>query len=117
ETTPSWEKMTATITVPKSSKKPSTHRWIIQNRQVSTTDSGSVIQGMLRPWSGCQGRCIERGLESADTKGRPTPQTYLQAQKVTPIGAPKLVSPWLCAARSAFDKWSSMTDRLTRRVS
>lgn len=35
---PSWEKMTATITVAKSSKKPSTHRWMIQNRQVSTTE-------------------------------------------------------------------------------
>ena len=72
---------------------------------------------MLRPWSGCQGRCIARGLESADAKGRTTPQAYLQAQKVTPIRTPKLDSPWLGAARSAFDKWSSMTDRLTRRVS
>jgi hypothetical protein len=49
--------------------------------------------------------------------GRALALPYLPAQKVTPIRAPTLVSPWLGAARSAFDKWSSMTDRLTRRVS
>ena len=81
------------------------------------TPSGSVIQGMLRPWSGCQGRGIARELESADAKGRTMSQAYLQAQKVMPIRSPKLVSPWLCAARSAFDKWSSMPDRLTLCVS
>src|SRR5215510_13283458 len=76
------------------------------------TPSGSVIQGMLRPWSGCQGRYIARLLEIAVAKGRTTPQAYLQAQKVTPIRTPKLVSPWLGTARFAFDKWSNMTDRL-----
>ena len=34
-TSPIWTNITATSTVAKSSKKPSTHRWMIQNRQLS----------------------------------------------------------------------------------
>ena len=50
-------------------------------------------------------------------KARTTPPACLPAQKVTPLQAPRLVSPWLWDASPAFDAWSSMTDNLTLQVS
>ena len=42
--TPSLKKTMATMTVTKTSKKPSTQRWMIQKRQVSTTEKLLVLE-------------------------------------------------------------------------